>query len=224
MSTVVAPPTTTPTPTPTPVQEPQPRRGGWFVKITILVIVVLWSIPTLGVLITSFRPEALTDTTGWWTALAHPFAAASWTLENYRLALDAGEFGNAFLNSLAVTIPSTVIPITIAAFAAYAFAWMDFKGRYVLFVIVVGLLVVPLQMALIPILRMYTQGITLFGLQIFPDLGLQGAVRRELGAAPGRVPRVLAPPPHRRLLGRRLRLRPRGDRAVPAGRDAADSA
>ena len=174
MSTVVAPPTTTPTPTPTPVQEPQPRRGGWFVKITILVIVVLWSIPTLGVLITSFRPEALTDTTGWWTALAHPFAAASWTLENYRLALDAGEFGNAFLNSLAVTIPSTVIPITIAAFAAYAFAWMDFKGRYVLFVIVVGLLVVPLQMALIPILRMYTQGITLFGLQIFPDLGLQG--------------------------------------------------
>ena len=67
-----------------------------------------------------------------------------------------------------------MIPITIAAFAAYAFAWMDFKGRYVLFVIVVGLLVVPLQMALIPILRMYTQGITLFGVQIFPDLGLQG--------------------------------------------------
>jgi len=169
MSTVVVPPTT-----PTAVDDPQPRRGGWFVKITILVIIILWSIPTLGVLITSFRPEALTDTTGWWTALAHPFSAASWTLENYRLALDAGGFGNAFLNSLAVTIPSTVIPITIAAFAAYAFAWMDFKGRYVLFVIVVGLLVVPLQMALIPILKMYTQGITLFGMQIFPDLGLQG--------------------------------------------------
>ena len=73
-------------------------------------------------------------------------------------ALDAGGFGNAFLNSLAVAIPSTVIPITIAAFAAYAFSWMEFRGRYVMFVLVVGLLVVPLQMALIPILRLYTGG------------------------------------------------------------------
>ena len=149
-------------------------RAGWFVRITIVVIVVLWIIPTLGVLITSFRPEALVNSSGWWTALAHPFQAAGWTLENYELALVDGGFGNAFLNSLAVTIPSTVIPITIAAFAAYAFAWMDFKGRYVMFVIVVALLVVPLQMALIPILRLYTQGITLFGMQIIPDLDLQG--------------------------------------------------
>ena len=161
-------------PTPEPAGEHANRGGGWFVKITIIVIVILWSIPTLGVLITSFRPEALVDTTGWWTVFAHPFAAASWTLENYRTALGAGGFGNAFLNSLAVTIPSTVIPITIAAFAAYAFAWMDFKGRYVMFVIVVGLLVVPLQMALIPILRLYTQGITLFGMQIIPDVHLEG--------------------------------------------------
>ena len=108
-----------------------------------MIIVLLWLIPTLGVLFTSFRPENLVDTSGWWTALAHPFRAAEWTLENYRLALDGGGFGNAFLNSLAVTIPSTVIPITIAAFAAYAFSWMEFKGRYVLFVVVVGLLVVP---------------------------------------------------------------------------------
>jgi alpha-glucoside transport system permease protein len=105
---------------------------------------------------------------------AHPFRATEWTIENYRIALDQGGFGNAFLNSLAVTIPSTVIPITIAAFAAYAFSWMEFRGRYVLFVIVVGLLVVPLQMALIPILRLYTQGATLFGREIFPDLSLQG--------------------------------------------------
>ncbi len=108
------------------------------------------------------------DTTGWWTALAHPFRAAEWTLENYRLALDAGGFGNAFLNSLAVTIPSTVIPITIAAFAAYAFSWMEFRGRYVLFVVVVGLLVVPLQMALIPILRLYANGATLGRLHRLP--------------------------------------------------------
>jgi len=149
-------------------------RGGWFVRITIIVIVILWTIPTLGVLITSLRPEDAVNTSGWWTVFAHPFRAAEWTFDNYRVALDQGGFGNAFLNSLAVTIPSTVIPITIAAFAAYAFSWMEFRGRYVLFVVVVGLLVVPLQMALIPILRLYTQGGVLFGLQVFPNLSLQG--------------------------------------------------
>jgi alpha-glucoside transport system permease protein len=163
-----------------PPQSPQPRkletagRGGWFVRITIIVVVILWSIPTLGVLITSFRPEDAVNTSGWWTVFAHPFRAAEWTFENYRVALDQGGFGNAFLNSLAVTIPSTVIPIAIAAFAAYAFSWMEFRGRYVMFVIVVGLLVVPLQMALIPILRLYTQGGVLFGREVFPDLSLQG--------------------------------------------------
>jgi alpha-glucoside transport system permease protein len=150
------------------------QGGGWFVRITVLVIVVLWLIPAAGVLITSFRPEVLVDSTGWWTALAHPFSAAQWTLENYRAALSAEGFGNSFLNSMAVAIPATVIPITIAAFAAYAFSWMDFRGRYVMFVIVVGLLVVPLQMALIPILRLYVNGATLFGLRIFPDLDLNG--------------------------------------------------
>ena len=125
-------------------------------------------------LITSFRPESLVDTTGWWTVFGHPFRSGEWTLENYRQALDAGGFGNAFLNSLAVAIPATVIPITIAAFAAYAFSWMEFRGRYVLFVLVVGLLVVPLQMALIPILRLYTGGAVIGGVRIIPDLELNG--------------------------------------------------
>jgi alpha-glucoside transport system permease protein len=150
------------------------RRASWFVRITVLVIVVLWIIPTLGVLITSFRPEDLTNSTGWWTALAHPFRVGEWTFENYRTALSQEGFGNSFLNSLAVAIPSTVIPITIAAFAAYAFSWMEFRGRYVLFVVVVGLLVVPLQMSLIPILRLYTQGATLGPFRVFPDLDLNG--------------------------------------------------
>jgi alpha-glucoside transport system permease protein len=150
------------------------RHGGWFVRITILVVVLLWLIPTLGVLITSFRPEELVESTGWWTALAHPFDIAEWTLENYRQALDAGGLGNAFLNSLAVAIPATVIPIAIAAFAAYAFSWMEFRGRYVMFVAVVGLLVVPLQMALIPILRLYNNGATAGRLIVFPDLDLVG--------------------------------------------------
>jgi alpha-glucoside transport system permease protein len=150
------------------------RQGSWFVRITVLVIVILWLIPTLGVIVTSVRPEELADSTGWWTALAHLFDGAQWTAENYRLALEAEGFGNAFLNSLAVAVPSTVIPITIAAFAAYAFSWMEFRGRYILFVAVVALLVVPLQMALIPILRLYNEGGDIAGWLLFPDLDLVG--------------------------------------------------
>jgi alpha-glucoside transport system permease protein len=150
------------------------RQGGWFVRITVAVVVVLWVIPALGVLITSFRPEAAVDSTGWWTALPHIFSASTWTLENYRLALNQGGFANAFLNSLAVTIPATVIPITIAAFAAYAFSWMHFRARHLMFVLVVGLMVVPLQMALIPILRLFAQGGIFGPFQLFPDLDLNG--------------------------------------------------
>jgi alpha-glucoside transport system permease protein len=152
----------------------EPRGGGWFVRVAVVVVVIIWLIPTVGVLVTSFRPEALVDSSGWWTALAHPFRAAEWTFENYRAALDAGGLGNAFLNSLAVALPATVIPIAIAAFAAYAFSWMEFRGRYVMFVAVVALLVVPLQMALIPILRLYNNGATIGNYYIFPDLDLVG--------------------------------------------------
>lgn len=150
------------------------RQGGWFVRIIILIIVVLWLIPTVGVLVSSFRPAAEVDATGWWTAFAHLFDSGQWTFDNYTEALDTAGFENAFLNSLAVAIPATVIPITIAAFAAYAFSWMDFRGRYVMFVAVVALLVVPLQMALIPILRLYANGGNIGGVTIFPDLELNG--------------------------------------------------
>jgi alpha-glucoside transport system permease protein len=150
------------------------RRGGWSVRIIVLLVVLLWLVPTVGVLVTSFRPEAAVESTGWWTAFAHLFDPAQWTFDNYSQALDTAGFENAFLNSLAVTIPSVVIPITIAAFAAYAFSWMEFRGRYVMFVAVVGLLVVPLQMALIPILRLYTGGAHIGGVPVFPDLDLNG--------------------------------------------------
>jgi alpha-glucoside transport system permease protein len=151
------------------------RKGaGWFVRITIIVVVIVWLIPTVGVLVTSFRERDLVNTTGWWTVLGHPWRTSEWTLENYREALDSEGFSNAFLNSLAVAIPATVIPITIAAFAAYAFSWMKFPGRDAMFVLVVGLLVVPLQMALIPILRLYTSGGSIGDFQFIPDLGLNG--------------------------------------------------
>ena len=148
--------------------------AGWFVRIVVAVVVIIWVIPTVGVLVSSFRPSGLVDTTGWWTAFGHVFDKTQWTVHNYREALDAGGFENAFLNSLAVTIPSTLIPITIASFAAYAFSWMRFRGRDLLFVLVVGLMVVPLQMALIPILRLYTGGASIGSVRIFPDVGLSG--------------------------------------------------
>jgi alpha-glucoside transport system permease protein len=151
------------------------RKGaGWFVRITILVVCLIWLFPAAGVLVTSFRSAADANTSGWWTSLTNPFDTAQWTLENYRTVLDTGGFSNALLNSLAVAIPATVMPITMAAFAAYAFAWMDFRGRQLMFVLVVALMVVPLQMALIPILRLYNGGAELFGVTVFPDLDLNG--------------------------------------------------
>jgi alpha-glucoside transport system permease protein len=125
------------------------------VVLTVALIVFLWTIPTVGLLINSFRDPRDIRSNGWWNALTKPFSSGTWTLDNYRTVLDEG-FRDAFFNTLAVSIPSVIIPITIAAFAAYAFAWMDFPGRNVLLVTVVGLMVVPLQMALIPILRIYT--------------------------------------------------------------------
>lgn len=146
----------------------------WPVKLAVIVVVLAWLVPTIGLLISSFREPNLVSTTGWWTAIPNLFDSGQWTLENYKNVLESEGFGNAFLNSIAVAVPATVIPITIAAFAAYAFSWMEFRGRQIMFVIVVGLLVVPLQMALIPILKLYSQGAAIGGFTIFPDLDLNG--------------------------------------------------
>ena len=146
----------------------------WPVKLVVLIIVFIWLVPTIGLLVSSFREPNLVSTTGWWTAIPNLFDSGQWTLENYKNVLESEGFGNAFLNSIAVAVPATVIPITIAAFAAYAFSWMEFRGRQIMFVVVVGLLVVPLQMALIPILKLYSQGASIGSFTIFPDLDLNG--------------------------------------------------
>lgn len=147
--------------------------GIWIVRAVIFVVVVLWLIPTVGLLISSFRTADAIDSSGWWTVFASLGDTTQWTLDNYVTVIESGA-GNAFVNTLAVAVPATVIPITIAAFAAYAFSWMDFPGRQWMFVGVVALLVVPLQMALIPILKLYVGGATLGGVRVFPALGLNG--------------------------------------------------
>ena len=132
------------------------RLANWLrqgpLHIAILLICLLWIVPTTGLLISSFRPANLVATTGWWTALVPPF---QFTLENYEQVLTTNNMGTSFINSLFVAIPATVIPIMVAAFAAYAFSWMEFPGRNLLFILVVGVLVVPLQMTFVPVLRLF---------------------------------------------------------------------
>lgn len=123
----------------------------------LLGLGLLWLLPSLGLLISSLRPRDDVLSTGWWTVFTQLLDFSQFQLGNYVEVLTAQGMGQAFLNSLTISIPATVIPITVAAFAAFAFAWMDFPGRQVLFVVVVGLLVVPLQMTLIPILRLYNR-------------------------------------------------------------------
>lgn len=130
----------------------RPRLGGIAVNATLIVLMIIWAIPAVALLITSFRPAAATNSTGWWTAFTPPW---DFTLANYEYVLGRSGIDQAFINSFVITIPATVIVVMVAAFAAYAFAWMDFPGRNILFVVVVGLLVVPLQVTLIPVLTLF---------------------------------------------------------------------
>ena len=140
-----------------PQQGAMQSRAGWFVKITMGVLCVIWLIPTFGLLVTSFRQPEDANTSGWWTVIASPLKATQWTLQNYHDVLFAGQtpMGISFINSLAVALPATIIPIMIAAFAAYSFTFMEYRGRDALFIIVVSLLVVPNQVALVPLLQFY---------------------------------------------------------------------
>lgn len=131
------------------------------VRIFLLLLCLLWVIPVIGLLINSFRTRDAQLASGWWSAIANPLDFTQWTLGNYTKVLGNGEggvdMGSAFVNSLVVTVPATVIPILIAAFAAYAFTFMQWRGRDWIFVVIVGLLVVPNQVALVPLLKLYGQ-------------------------------------------------------------------
>ena len=120
-----------------------------------IVIAVLWTIPTIGLLVTSFRDQRAINTSGWWTAFSDP---GSFTLENYQEALQPGtsaSLSQYFINTVVITIPAVLLPLFLASLAAYGFAWMPFPGRDALFVAVFALQIVPLQVALIPLLDIY---------------------------------------------------------------------
>jgi alpha-glucoside transport system permease protein len=122
------------------------------VHIALLVIAVIWLVPTIGLAITSFRPRDQIQASGWWTT----FNDFAFTLHNYDLVLENAGMGSSFVNSVIITVPSTVLPLTIGAAAAYAFSWINFPFRDTIFLTIVALMVVPIQMALVPLLRLFT--------------------------------------------------------------------
>jgi len=149
------------------------RLSSRWATAAALVIAALWTVPTFGLFLTSFRPPELINTSGWWTI----FQNWGFTFDNYTTALQSGNsqlnMAGAFLNSVAITLPATVLPIAIAMLAAYAFAWMDFRGKNILFVGVFALQIVPIQMALIPVLQLFSQG-TIFGFPVIEAFGSAG--------------------------------------------------
>jgi alpha-glucoside transport system permease protein len=125
----------------------------------VVVLTVLWTIPTLGLLVTSLRPAEQANNSGWWTVLANPI----FTFDNYKEVLTGGDTipGGIlpyFINSFVISIPAAIIPLTLALMAAYALAWVPFKFSNVMFLSIFALQVVPLQMALLPLLQLFNLG------------------------------------------------------------------
>jgi alpha-glucoside transport system permease protein len=139
-------------------------------SVIALVIGVVWTIPTVGLLVQSFRSKAGQDSKGWWTF-------SDLTFDNYRRVTSGGSNILPYLvNSIAIVIPAAVIPIAVAALASYALVWIDFRGRDWIYVAIFALQVVPLQVAVVPLLRFVVSGAHLGSVTIIPKLGLAGTV------------------------------------------------
>jgi alpha-glucoside transport system permease protein len=128
------------------------RLQGAVLHIVVIGLTVAWMVPAVGLFVSSFRPFTAINSSGWWTALSPPFR---FTLDNYSSVLQSSNLGHSLFNSFMISIPATVIPTAVAAFAAYAFSWMKFPGRDWLFLALVGLLAVPLQLSFVPVLKFY---------------------------------------------------------------------
>ncbi|GLZ58998.1 carbohydrate ABC transporter permease [Micromonospora parva] len=145
------------------------RLNSRTATLVSIVIAVLWTIPTFGLFISSLRPEDEIKTTGWWTAFTNP----QFTFENYQQVLfgrssSSGQLASYFINSLAITIPSVLFPLAFASLAAYALAWINFRGRDWAYIAIFALQIVPLQMALVPLLKFFSTGVSLGGVTLMP--------------------------------------------------------
>jgi alpha-glucoside transport system permease protein len=128
------------------------RVGGGVVQVVLLIIAVVWLVPTLGLFVASLRSQQDDNSSGWW----HIFTAPSQlTFKAYGDLLAKPDFVDSFWNTVLIAVPTTLLVVAIASLAAYAFAWLDFPGRDWLFLIVVALLVVPVQVGLIPVSKLY---------------------------------------------------------------------
>jgi alpha-glucoside transport system permease protein len=137
-------------------------------KISLLllsVLAIIWLLPTIGLLITSVRESTEAQRTGWWDVILNPLSQ-KWEFGSYASVLSESDLGKSFISSLAVTIPATILPLLFAAYAAYGFTFLTFKGREFYFALIIGLLVVPLQGALVPVLKMFISFTEATGIEI----------------------------------------------------------
>ena len=151
--------------------------GSRGATIFVWFVAVLWTIPTLGLFATSFRPKAEISATGWWNLFIHPHL----TLENYSAIFSTGTVSGIsngimpyVINSFVITIPAVIFPITIATMAAYCLAWVKFRGSDVVFFGIFALQIVPIQVALVPLLRLFTGGVHLGSFTVVPALHIAG--------------------------------------------------
>ena len=139
------------------------KSRGSFVVLVFLS--ALWLLPTVGLFITSLRSKGEAQSTGWWDVLLNPFSQ-NWDLSSYTTVLTENKLATSFISSLAVTIPATILPLLFAAYAAFGFTFLTFRGREFFFSVIIGLLVVPLQGALVPVLKMFISFTDKTGIEI----------------------------------------------------------
>jgi alpha-glucoside transport system permease protein len=139
------------------------KSRGSFVVLVILA--VFWLLPTVGLFITSLRAKGEAQTSGWWDVFLNPFSQ-DWNLSSYTTVLTENKLATSFISSLAVTIPATILPLLFAAYAAFGFTFLTFRGREFFFSIIIGLLVVPIQGALVPVLKMFISFTDKTGIEI----------------------------------------------------------
>jgi len=145
------------------VHRQQKQGRGSF--IVLIFLSALWLLPTVGLFITSLRAKGEAQTSGWWDVLFNPFSQ-DWDISSYATVLTENKLATSFISSMAVTVPATILPLLFAAYAAFGFTFLSFRGREFFFSVIIGLLVVPLQGALVPVLKMFISFTDKTGIEI----------------------------------------------------------